>query len=429
MLYAAFRRYRAAYEGLPREVWLLSIVLFVNRSGTMVIPFLTLYLTSELGMSESAAGRMISVYGVGAICGAYLSGRFTERIGAIRLQTVCMFLAAPGYLLVGAWSTWPAIAASLFALSIVNEAVRPANATALTKLTTAENRTRAFSLQRLAANLGFSFGPVIGGMLATFNFSLLFVVDALTTLAAAAALLAFFRMRRLEAPAAQSTQPTLATSPLRDRTFVAFLGLTLLSMMVFMQFSSTYPLYLRDHFGMNEPQIGLMFAVNTSIIVVFEMLLIDVVKHWPLMRTIAWGSFLSCVGFGILPFGSSGGYAVLAMTVVTVGEMLSFPLSSAFVANRSGPGREGIYLGWYVAVHSLAWVLGPGIGAVIYEIDRDALWLTAFAAAAAVLLGFQVLARRIGDQPCASIEAPVAPFPPPTELPLEQLPRLELSGD
>jgi MFS family permease len=426
MLQAFLTRYRAAYAGLPREVWLLSLVLFVNRAGTMVMPFLTIYLTSQRGMNEAAAGRMLSLYGVGGICGAYLGGRWCERIGAIRLQTICLFLAAPCYYLIGRWQSWPGIAASLLALSLVNEAVRPANATALTKLTTAANRTRAFSLQRLAANLGFSFGPAIGGFLAEFNFQLLFVVDALTTFAAAAALLHFFHLRRLASPPTEQPAHAAAAAkgtPLGDRTFVAFLVLTLASTMVFMQFGSTYPLFLRDHFAMSKPQIGLMYAVNTSIIVVFEMLLIDAVKHWPLMRTIAWGSFLSCMGFGILPFGASGFYAVFAMGVVTIGEMLSFPLSSAFVANRSGPGRESLYLGWFMVVHALAWVLGPGIGAAIYQHNRDALWLASLVVAVLVLAGFMALSRRVGGQTCGAVESVSVAMPPPAELPLDQLPQ------
>lgn len=423
MFQATLQRYRAAYAGLPREAWLMAIVLFVNRAGTMVMPFLTLYLTSQLGMSDAAAGRMISVYGVGAICGAYLSGRLCERFGAVRLQTVCMFLSAPGYLLIGMWNTWPPIAASLFFLSVVSEAVRPANATAVTKLTTPENRTRAFALQRLAANLGFSIGPAIGGVLATVDYRLLFLVDAATTLLAAAALLGFFRMRHVEAPNGRHVLATAPASPLRDRTFVAFLALSLATMMVFLQFGSTYPLYLRDHFGMSKPLIGLMFAVNTSIIVAVEMLLLQSLKHWPLLRTIGAGSFLACVGFGILPFGNSMSYAVLAMVVVTVGEMLSFSLSAAFVANRSAPGAESLYLGWYVATHALAWVVGPAIGAAIYEVHPNATWYWALGMAVAILAGYQLLATRSGDEPCEAADVDASALPPAMEVALEQLPQ------
>src|SRR5688572_29748277 len=125
MLHAMISRYRTAYAGLPREVWWLALVLFVNRSGAMVLPFLTLYLTRKLEFSEALAGWMVSVYGIGAVCGAYLGGRLSERFGAIRFQTVCMFLAAPGFVFIPLWQTWPAIAANLFAVSLIAEAVRP----------------------------------------------------------------------------------------------------------------------------------------------------------------------------------------------------------------------------------------------------------------------------------------------------------------
>lgn len=426
MLRAALRRYRAAYAGLPREAWLMALVLFINRAGTMVIPFLTLYLTSQLKMSEAAAGRLISVYGVGSICGAYLSGRLSESFGAVRLQTVCMFLTAPGYYLIGQWHSWPPIAASLFFLSVANEAVRPANATAITKLTTPENRTRAFALQRLALNLGFSFGPAIGGVLATINFRLLFICDAATSLLAGFTLLYFFRMRHVESPNGHAETPAVRVSPLEDRVFVAFVMLSVTTMLVFMQFNTTYPLFLRDHFHLSKPLIGLMYAVNTSIIVAVEMLLIDSVKRWPLIRTIGWGSALTCVGFGMLPFGSSTAYAVLAMVVVTIGEMLSFPLAAAFVANRSQQGSESLYLGWYVMMHSIALVVGPAVGAAMYQVNHNAPWIAGLGIAVVVATGFQLLAARVGDAPCEESEGPemlAAPIPPPAELPLEQLPQ------
>ena len=95
MLRIAFNRYLAAYAGLPREVRMMATAIFVNRCGTMVLPFLALYLTSRLSMSEVSAGRIISTHGLGAICSAYLGGRLTEPVGAIRLQTFCLFLCVP----------------------------------------------------------------------------------------------------------------------------------------------------------------------------------------------------------------------------------------------------------------------------------------------------------------------------------------------
>jgi MFS family permease len=394
MLRATIHRYRIAFGGLPREVWWLALVLFVNRCGAMVLPFLTLYLTRKLGMAEATAGQMVSVYGLGAVCGAYLGGRLAERFGALRFQTACLFFSVPGYLLIPLWRTWPAVAANLFLASLVAEAVRPANAAAVTQLTATGERLRAFALQRLAANLGFSFGPAIGGLLATIDFAWLFVVDAFTTLVAACAMLAIFRMRTIEQTYVGNLPSGVAKSPLRDRTFAAFLLLMLANSIVFFQFSSTYPLYLRDYYRFGTAWIGIMFTVNTSVIVAFEMLLVDAIKNWPLLRTIGWGCMLSCLGFGMLPFGATAPYAALAMLTLTVGEMLSLALSTGFVANRSPAGSEASYMGWFMVMLAAANVLGPAIGTSIYQWNPDAVWYAALAVGVAVLVGFQWLARR-----------------------------------
>jgi predicted MFS family arabinose efflux permease len=404
MIQSTLQRYRAAYSGLPREVWMLAIVLFVNRAGTMVLPFMTLYLTSQLRMSEAIAGRLISVYGLGAVCGAYLGGRLAGRFGAIRLQTVCMFLVAPMFLLLPLGSSWTSMAALLFGLSVIAEAVRPANATAITQFTTPDNRMRAFALQRLAANLGFSFGPAIGGFLAEYDFKLLFAVDGLSTLAAGVALVGFFRMRRFGRVDAAAETPTVLPSPLRDGVFVTLLLLMLVSMIAFTQFGSTYPLFLRDHFGMEKPTIGLMFAVNTTVIVAVEMLLLDAIKHWHVVKTIGWGCFLFCLGWGILPFGQTAAFAVLAMLIVTVGEMLSFAMSTGFVANRSGPGGESAYMGWYMVMFAAASVLGPAIGGEIYKLNPNAVWYSCLAVGVFALIGFQVLARYMGNAAAETVE-------------------------
>jgi len=410
MIRAASERYLAAYRGLPREVWLLALILFVNRSGAMVLPFLTLYLTSQLDLGEVAAGRMISVYGLGAVAGAYLGGRLAERWGAFRVQTGCMYLSVPLFLLLPLWSSALGMGVSLLALAVASEAVRPANATAIARVTTTENRTRAFALQRLAANLGFSFGPAVGGVLATIHFGLLFIVDALTTFLAASALLYFFRMRKAENPTAPQPSATSQASPLKDRDFVLFLALVLATHIVFMQFLVTYPLYLRDHFELTKTQIGLLFAVNTSIIVLIEMVLIDYVRRWPLLQLIGWGNCLACLGFGMLPFGTSGAYSILAMLVVTVGEMLSFPNSPAFVAQRSPAGCEGRYMGWFAVTHSIAWIVAPLFGATLYGYSREAMWYCGLGIGVTVLIGFQVLAARTHANRAAVGEISTAPL-------------------
>ena len=398
--------YRRAYLGLPREVWMLSVAAFVNRFGTMVLPFFTLYLTSERGYQEAAAGRILGIYGVGSIAGAYVGGRLTHRVGAVPLQIGFFLAAVPICLAVPLFRSSWGISLSMFLLSFFAEGVRPAIATAITQFAPAPLQVRAFGLHRMALNLGISFGPALGGVLATISFVWLFVVDAATTFLCAVALWSFFGFRRYsktkpihEQQAAESTE---TASPLADRLCLGFLLLILLSSVVFFQFHATYPLYLRDHYGLSKPMTGAIYAVNTSVIVVFEMLLLDYVQRWPLVPLIGCGTLLSCVGFGMLPFGGSVAYCVTSMLIITLGEMLWMPLASGWIAQRSRRGNRGSYMGVYMMTYSLAGVIAPILGGAIYQFHHDLIWYFSIGLGLLVMTGFAFLQRALTREsdPC-----------------------------
>ena len=381
------RTYRNAYSGLPREVWWISFALLINRFGTMVLPFLMLYLTRELGFAEGSAGRLLSLYGCGAILGTYLGGKLTDRVGAIRLQVLLLLGSVPLFLVIPFCQTWLSVGISLFCLSVVSEGVRPANSTAIAQMAPAGLQTRAFALQRMALNLGFSFGPVIGGLLTMISFFWLFVVDAATTCLCAVALIWFFGRSRTghvagrsvdgeagdadleKQPGSAQEEPATVGSPWHDFRFLSFLALLLFASIAFFQFQSTYPLYLQDHYGLSNLGIGFVFAANTALIILAEMILVEYVKRWRLLVIIGWGCFFSCLGFGILPFGETFLFAIFSMMIVTLGEMLSMPLSSGWVAQRSRRGHQGSYMGLYSTTYSVAFLMAPAIGGAIYETE------------------------------------------------------------
>jgi MFS family permease len=365
---------------------------FVNRFGTMVLPFLTLYLTTEIGYQEAAAGRLLSIYGIGSIAGAYLAGRCVSWLGAVRLQSICLLISAPLFLIVPWCPGWWSLAATMFLLSLFSNGSRPASLAAITYFAPPELHVRAFGLHRMALNLGLSVGPAMGGVLATIGFIWLFVVDALSTALCAAILIYFFGLRRYSKTRPineqQAAEAEGTASPLADPMFIAFLGLLLTVSFVFFQIHAMYPLYLRDHYGWTKPMIGMVYAVNTIVIVVFEMLLLDRIRRLPLLRVIAWGGLLSCVGFGILPFGQSTAYSIFCMLIITLGEMLWMPLASAWIAQRSQRGNRGAYMGWYMMTFSIASVVAPAVGGAIYQVDRHLLWYISLVIGALFMAGF-----------------------------------------
>ena len=294
--------YRDAYGGLPKEVWVLSLALFINRCGAMVLAFLTLYMTNELGFTMFQSGAIFSIWGLGSMTGSWLGGKLVKPLGAIRTQVVGLLLAVPCFLAVPLFTTWWGMALIVYLFSLTSESIRPANSVAVAQFTETELQTRAFGLQRMAVNLGFSVGPAVGGFLANINYVWLFVVDGVTTGLAAVVLLWHFGFRKYVKDQAAAAKQKLAEenitagSPLKDVQFVLFLLLMLMVSLIFFQFHATYPKYLEDHYQLSKPMIGLLFSVNTIIIVAVEMLLLNWFRAFALLRTIGLGSVVGMRG-------------------------------------------------------------------------------------------------------------------------------------
>jgi predicted MFS family arabinose efflux permease len=359
--------YREAFSGLPRPVWLLAAVTFINRSGTMVLPFLVLYLTEKRGFTAASAGQALGIYGAGAMAGAYLGGWLCDRLTPRSVIALSLVGQGSGFLVLGMLRSRPAILGTMLILSVVGEAFRPASAAALVRAALPGEQSRAFSLNRLAVNLGMSFGPATGGFLASVGYLWLFVVDGGTCLLAAIFLLAAFRGEGLLPKAVQGGGQGTERSPWKDTAFLLFLPLMTLLGMVLFQLFSTYPLTLHDRYGFPESWIGLVLAINTLVISLVEMILVYRLRGRDPLRIAALGSFLFCLGFALLPLGSSFAFVAATVLVWTTGEMLSLPFLTGWVGDRAGPGSAGSYMGLFSVSISIAFVLGPLAGTWVYE--------------------------------------------------------------
>ena len=194
MLKATALTYKNAYSGLSHSTWLLSLIMLINRSGTMVVPFMTLYLTSpKMGYSVGQAGIVFGLFGLGAFCGAYIGGKLTDKIGYYPVQLITLTGGGILFILLGQMKTYSLICLFTFLVSFVGEAFRPANSTAIAFYSKEENRTRSYALNRLAINIGWALGSAIGGILAKINYELLFWVDGITNIIAAVVMILFLK--------------------------------------------------------------------------------------------------------------------------------------------------------------------------------------------------------------------------------------------
>ncbi|RPI00343.1 MAG: MFS transporter [Calditrichaeota bacterium] len=388
-----FTIYKNAYRGLPRPVWELSIATLINRAGTMVIVYLMLYLTEKIGLSPTAAGRIISIYGIGAVFGTLAGGWLADKITPHRVQLSSLFTAAVLFIILGYLKNLHSIAIVIFLLALTTEAFRPANSTAIAEVSPPEKRARSYALNRLAINLGFSVGPVVGGFLAHVNYHYLFWVDGITS-ALAGFYLYFLHRRKTAVFTDEQPEEIKTRSPWRDAVYASVLLFMLLIGMLFYQIFNVWPLYLREIYHLAENQIGPLLAINGLLIVLIEMPLVHRLERAKPVRIIALGSLLICGGQSLLPFFSS--YAWIALTVIiwTIGEMLCFPLMIAFIANRAGDKNRGAYMGMYSFTFSIAMVVSPIIGTWIYEsMGPNSLWHIAGILGLVVFSGLHAIDR------------------------------------
>jgi predicted MFS family arabinose efflux permease len=392
---AILRAYRRAYSGLSRAVWGLAALLFVNRCGTMVLPFLVVYLIKVEGYAEYHAIQFLSVYGVGAVAGAYTGGVLTQRFGPMRVVAASLLLSGPGYFAIPFCHTAGALIAVLLYLSFTAEIIRPAISTATAERCTPETLAQSFALNRLALNLGMSIGPAIGGALAAAGYwSLLFSINGVFCALSGLVTLAVFDLSNKHGETTTAERSPGSGNPWRDRPYLVYLTMQALVMLVFFQTMSTLPAYWTEQYGLRPDQIGLLFVINTLLIVLFEMVLTDRLRHFPTLPVVGAGAALICVGFGATAFGSGLWFAAMLAVVWTVGEMLAAPFGMTHVAQRATGRNRPAYMGLNSMSIAAAGVAAPLAGAALYRIDPNLPWWGCLAMAGVLPLGFWVLARQ-----------------------------------
>lgn len=370
-------------KDIPRNIWLLSAATLINRSGTMVLPFLAIYLNRDIGVSPADAGLALTFYGAGGLVTAPIVGRLSDKIGSLNIMKISLFLTGITLISYSFVKDYHSILIITLIWSIISEAFRPANLSLISTEAEPEQRKSAFALNRLAINLGMSIGPVVGGILSTISFSLLFYVDGLTSLFAVLFLTKahfepFHKIKDdLEEDEAGKIPET--KSALKDRRFLYFLLAIIPVELVFFQHIGAYPLFLVENLGYTQAAFGLLMAVNTVLIIFIEVPLNNAMSGWADKRSLALGSILCGLGFGALAFGGNTAYIIFTIIIWTFGEMIFFPASASLTAALSPESRRGEYMGYFQMSFSLAFMAGPWAGTYVLEkFGPVTLWIGAF---------------------------------------------------
>ena len=331
----------------------------------MVIPFMTLYLTSQMGYSISQAGFVFGLFGAGAFTGAFFGGRLTDKIGFYPVQLIALTGGGILFIVLGQMKSYSLICMFTYLLSFVNEAFRPANSTAIAFYSKEENRTRSYSLNRLAINLGWAFGSGLGGLLAKQSYELLFWVDGITNLTAALLMWFFLKPVDYKPIKRSATNDEPIRSAYSDRTYLLFIAITVLFASCFFQIFTNLPVFFKKELHFSEPFIGLLMSINGMIIALIEMVLIyklEGKRNSTIYITIGVG--LTGLSFLMLNIpGMDARIALLMIVSITFGEILAMPFMNMYWTTRTHNSNRGQYAALYTMAWSAAQCLGPMLGA------------------------------------------------------------------
>lgn len=356
-----FNNYINSFKGLAPEIWILALVTFINRTGAMVIPFLSIYLESEKGFTLPQVGVIMTCFGIGSLMGTYLGGFLTDRIGFYKTIITSLFLGGLGFIGVQFINSFTGLCTGILLLMVAVDTYRPGVYVAADLYGDGKETTRNIGLIRLAINIGFSIGPVIGGFLiAKVSYSSIFWIDGITCIIASILLLVLLKPKASPKEESPDEQILEGIPPLKNTLFMAFFVIMALNSISFVQYFSAVPLYYNEVYHLSEDKIGLLFLINGAMIVIFEMPLIAWLEHLKLSKTMAtfWGIALLAISLIILNLSDWVGILVIGMILMTLGEMIGSPFASSLALNMAPKGRKGSYMGLFSISFSISHIIG-----------------------------------------------------------------------
>jgi MFS family permease len=411
-------RVRTIYAEYPRQFWVLVLGSFIDHvGGALMFPFLTLYITRRFDVGMTEVGVLFGLFSIAGVLGSMFGGALADRLGRKGMLIFGLVASALTSLLMGLVGSIELFFVSALVVGLFANAGGPAQQAMVADLLPEEQRAQAFGILRVVHNLAVTIGPAIGGLLAVRSYLLLFVCDAVaSTITAGIVALAIRETRPASRPG--ESQQTIARTfggywtVLRDTTFVLFVGACIFMILAYMQMNGTLGVYLRDVHAVSEQRFGYIMSLNAALVVLFQFPIARRISRYRPLLVMAAGALLYALGFGAYGFVSTYGMFLLAMVVITVGEMLVAPTSQALAAQMAPEDMRGRYM----AVFGLTWMIPMTFGVLLAGLIMDNgdprwVWYSAGIVGLVASAAFALLQRRV-DRPTADAAQAAEPAAP-----------------
>lgn len=379
MILTLLKNYLKNFSAFSVEVKVLAVTTFINRIGAMVVPFLSKYMLEQLHFSYSQIGWVMVFFGVGSFIGTWISGKLSDKIGFYKVMVFSLFTSGLIFILLQFLTTFYSFCFGVLLLTTVSDMYRPAMLVSLDTYAGKAERTKALSLIRSSVNLGFMFGPLIGGIIITLlDYTFLFYIDGLTCILSILLFAIYVKEKKLPFKLNTFKHLKEENSIFQDKPFLVHLLVTLITGILFFQMFTTLSLYYKEVFNFTSIESGLFLALNGVIILLFELSIVSYVesKNMNKLLVVSYGVLSMAVSYLFLLIEHSV-FALIAMMVfMTIGIMFTFPFANSFAKKRSLKKHEGKFMAVFTMSYSVAHILSTKTGmAIIADYGYTANWL------------------------------------------------------
>lgn len=371
--YKKLKRYPPQFRVLMATTFIDSV------GGALLFPFFSLYLTAKFGVGMTQVGMLFTGYAIGNLIGSTLGGALTDILGRKRVIVVALIGSALGGLVMGWLDSYGLFLALSWIVGILGGAGSPARQAMVADLLPEEQRSEGFAMLRMLTNLAVTVGPAIGGLLASRSYLLLFISDAVMSLIAAVVIILVMKETKPATPQEESAG-SVGTAlggykrVLRDSPFILFIGACALTALLTMQMDSTLSVYLRDNQGVSTQGFGYILSLNAAMVVLFQFAITSALSRYPRLMILAAGTLLYGIGSAMYGFVSVYALFLVAMVIITVGEMMFWPTAQSMAATFAPEDMRGRYMAMFGYTHALTMMVGPLLSGLLMD-NADPRWL------------------------------------------------------
>ena len=419
MLQKKITRAKEIYNEYPRQFWVVVGTSFVDHiGGALLFPFFALYVTQRFDVGMTEVGILFAIFSISEFFGSIFGGALTDQIGRKKVIIIGLIVSALTSLGMGLVDKLELFYLMAVITGLFADMAGPARQAMITDLLPEEKRADGFGLMRVAMNLSVAIGPAIGGFIAARSFMMLFAADAITSIITA---IAFYKLVAETLPKTEDTEKAQLSfgttfrgyfDVLQDHAFIIFMLLSMVVTIVYMQMYGALPVFLRDVHQIPASGFGMIMSLNAAMVVLFQFAITRRIRNAPPMLMMALGALFYAVGFAI--FGFVGQYAMfmVAMVIVTIGEMIVTPVSQALVAKFSPEDMRGRYM----AVFGISWILPGAVGTLLAGLIMDNgdprwVWFGAGILGLLATIGFSIFHRyfKWDEEPVSPADLKLAP--------------------